>query len=205
MPIFGTGCGGSWSRFRLSNLDADLRHRMRRELVEIQRHLGTTTVYVTHDQTEALTMADRLVVIDRGKIRQIGTVEEIYNKPADIFVASFVGTPKINIIDGFISGGTIKPFNLSIIFIPSDYKSREVTVGIRPEDISIDNDGKFQGTINSVEYLGDKSILTVKYADYFLIVSADPEKYTTGEKISFSIKAGKSFIFNKQTGRCFNT
>ncbi|MCP4706821.1 MAG: ABC transporter ATP-binding protein, partial [candidate division Zixibacteria bacterium] len=81
----------------LSNLDAALRNKMRRELVEIQRTLGTTTVYVTHDQTEALTMADRLVVIEKGKIRQIGTVEEIYNKPADIFVASFVGTPKINI------------------------------------------------------------------------------------------------------------
>lgn len=188
----------------LSNLDADLRNKMRRELVDIQKQLGTTTVYVTHDQTEALTMADRLVVIDKGKIKQIGTVEEIYNKPADIFVASFVGTPKINIIDGFISGGTIKPFNLSTIFIPSDYKSREVTIGIRPEDIFIDKNSNLQGQITSVEYLGDRSLLTIKYSDYFLTISTDPDKFNIGDKINFSIKPGKAFLFNKQTGLCFN-
>ncbi len=188
----------------LSNLDADLRNRMRLELVEIQRQLGTTTVYVTHDQTEALTMADRLIVIDKGKIRQIGTVEQIYNKPADIFVASFVGTPKINILDGFISNGTIKPFNLSTIFLPSDYNSREVTIGIRPEDIFIDKDSKLHGKLTSVEYLGDRSLLTLKYSDYFLVISTEPVKYKIGDNITFSIKANKAFLFNKQTGVCFN-
>lgn len=188
----------------LSNLDADLRHKMRRELVEIQRNLGTTTIYVTHDQTEALTMADRLVIMDKGKIRQIGTVEEIYNRPADIFVASFIGTPKINIIDGFISNGTIKPFNLSTIFIPSDYSAREVTIGIRPEDIFLDKDGNLQAEIISVEYLGDRSLLTIKYSDYLLVISTEPDKYTIGDKISFSIKPEKAFLFNKQTGECFN-
>jgi len=188
----------------LSNLDAALRSKMRRELVEIQRQLGTTTVYVTHDQTEALTMADRLIVIDKGKIRQIGTVEQIYNKPADIFVASFVGTPKINILDGFVSNGTIKPFNISAIFLPSDYNSRKVTIGIRPEDIFIDQDSKLSGKITSVEYLGDRSLLTIKYSDYFLVISAEPGKYTIGDNISFGIKLGKAFLFNKQTGECFN-
>ena len=188
----------------LSNLDADLRNRMRRELVEIQRQLGTTTVYVTHDQTEALTMADRLIVIDKGKIRQIGTVEQIYNKPADIFVASFVGTPKINLIDGFVSNGTIKPFNLSTIFIPSDYNSREVTIGIRPEDIFIDKDSNLAGKLTAVEYLGDRSLLTIKYSDYFLVISTEPAKYKIDDKITFSIKPEKAFLFNKQTGECFN-
>jgi multiple sugar transport system ATP-binding protein len=188
----------------LSNLDADLRNKMRRELVDIQRQLGTTTIYVTHDQTEALTMADRLAVINAGKIHQIGTVDEIYNKPADIFVASFVGTPKINLVDGFLSGGTIKPFNLSAIFVPSDYNSREATIGIRPEDIFIDKDSNFQGRITSVEYLGDKSLLTVKYTDYFLTISTEPGKYNIGDTINFSIKENKPFLFNKQTGRCFN-
>lgn len=188
----------------LSNLDADLRHKMRRELVEIQRRLGTTTIYVTHDQTEALTMADRLVVIDNGKIRQIGTTKEIYNKPTDIFVASFIGTPKINLIDGFISNGTIKPFNLSTIFVPSDYNSREVTIGIRPEDIFLDKDSKLQGQITSVEYLGDRSLLTIKYSDYFLVLSTEPQKYTIGDNITFSIKPEKAFLFHKETGVCFN-
>jgi len=188
----------------LSNLDADLRHRMRRELVDIQRKLGTTTVYVTHDQTEALTMADRLIVIDKGKIRQIGTVEEIYNKPADSFVASFVGTPKINLLDGFIRDGVIKPFGLSVIYVPSDYNSREVKVGIRPEDIYIDSQGKLSGQITGIEYLGDRSILSVRYLDSFLTIVSDPQKFSIGDKINFSIKPEKAFLFNKQTGACFN-
>jgi len=187
----------------LSNLDADLRHRMRRELVEIQRKLGTTTIYVTHDQTEALTMADRLIVFDSGKIRQVGTVEQVYNKPADSFVASFVGSPKINLLTGLIDNGTIKPFNLSAIFVPSDYKSREVLIGIRPEDIFLEDNGKLQGEISAVEYLGDKSILTIRYIDEFLTISTDPDKYNIGTKVSFSIKPEKAFLFDKQTGRCF--
>lgn len=188
----------------LSNLDADLRHRMRRELVEIQRRLGTSTVYVTHDQIEALTMADRLIVIDAGKIRQVGTVEEIYNKPADIFVASFVGTPKINLFGGHISDNLIRPLNLSTVLIPSGYWSNEVTIGIRPEDIYPEQNGIHQGEITGVEYLGDKSVLTVKSGDDFLTISTEPKKYDIGSKINFTINSQKAFLFNKETGECFN-
>ncbi len=188
----------------LSNLDADLRHRMRRELVEMQRRLATTTVYVTHDQTEALTMADRLVVIDKGKIKQIGSVEEIYNRPANIFVASFVGTPKINLVNGLISDSTIKPFDLPTNNMPADYSSREVTVGIRPEDIYIDDGGKFQGEITGIEYLGDKSILSIKYDNNLLNISTAPQKYSAGDRISFNIKPDKAFIFCNRTGVCLN-
>jgi len=188
----------------LSNLDADLRTRMRRELVDLQRTLGTTTIYVTHDQTEALTMADRLVVIESGKIRQIGTVEDIYNKPADIFVASFVGTPKINLIEGHISGGTIKPFNFSKVFIPASYLAPEVIIGIRPEDVVIDDDGRFAGTVDSIEYLGDKNIVTVKYLTHKLTIATDPRKFAIDDIVRFNIRSGKPLFFNKKTGECFN-
>jgi len=187
----------------LSNLDAELRTRMRRELVELQRKLGTTTVYVTHDQTEALTMADRLVVIEDGKIRQVGTVEEIYNEPADLFVASFVGTPRINLIDGFISGGTIKPFNISTVFVPSDYDRRELIIGLRPEDIYLDGEGKYIGTVKSVEYLGDRTLLTINYVNTPLTMIATPHDYKSGDSLRFSINRSRTYLFNKDNGHAF--
>jgi ABC-type sugar transport system ATPase subunit len=177
---------------------------MRRELVDLQRSLGTTTVYVTHDQTEALTMADRLVVIESGRIRQIGTVEDIYNHPADLFVAGFVGTPKINLIDGLISGGTIKPFNLSRVTVPPDYFSDEVIIGIRPEDIIIEENGHFAGTVENIEYLGDKNILTLKYLAHKITISTEPRPFSIGDIVRFNIRSGKTFIFNKETGTRFN-
>ncbi|UCD18312.1 MAG: ABC transporter ATP-binding protein [Candidatus Zixiibacteriota bacterium] len=187
----------------LSNLDADLRNKMRRELVDLQRNLGTTTIHVTHDQTEALTMADRLVVIDSGKIRQIGTVDEVYNYPADLFVASFLGTPKINLLSGWVSNHVIKPFDLSIVSIPPEYKLREVTIGIRPEDILAGDDGLFSGEVTAVEYLGSKCIVTFKYMDSNLILLADPGLYAIGDKIGFSIRTSRAHIFSRETGACF--
>jgi len=184
----------------LSNLDADLRTRMRRELVELQKNLGVTTVYVTHDQTEALTMADRLVVIDDGFIRQIGTVDDIYNKPADTFVAAFIGTPKINLIEGWISDGMIKPFRISKVFVPSDYELREIIVGIRPEDILIDPEGKYSATVKSVEYLGDRSIMTARFINQDITLVHDPGKYEPGDQIRFSIDDGHLHLFHKETG-----
>jgi len=165
----------------LSNLDADLRTRMRRELVELQKNLGVTTVYVTHDQTEALTMADRLVVIENGAIRQIGTVDEVYNKPADTFVAAFIGTPRINLVEGWISEGMIKPFRISKVFVPSDYDLREIIVGVRPEDVRIDPEGKYSATIKSIEYLGDHSVMTAKFINQDITLVHDPGKYAPGD------------------------
>ncbi|RKX32293.1 MAG: hypothetical protein DRP46_01510, partial [Candidatus Zixiibacteriota bacterium] len=184
----------------LSNLDADLRTRMRRELVELQKNLGVTTIYVTHDQTEALTMADRLVVIKDGAVRQIGTVDEVYNRPADTFCASFIGMPKINLIEGWISEGMIKPFRISKVFVPSDYEPREIMVGIRPEDIMIDPESKYTGTIKAIEYLGDRSIITARFINQDLTLVHVPGKHEIGDQIRFSINNDKVHLFNKATG-----
>lgn len=187
----------------LSNLDADLRRKMRRELVDLQKKLGTTTIHVTHDQTEALTMADRLVVIDAGRIRQSGTVDEVYHHPADLFVASFLGSPKINVLTGWISNNLVKPFDMSIVHIPHDYHDREVTVGIRPEDILPGDDGLFTGEVVGVEYLGSNSVLTVSYTDQQLTLLAEPNAYQVGDTIRFSVRINNVHLFHRETGVCF--
>jgi len=184
----------------LSNLDAELRTRMRREIVQLQRSLGTTTIHVTHDQTEALSMADRLVVMNEGKIRQIGTVHEVYNRPADMFVASFVGTPKINMIDAEVREGLIKPFDISEVFIPDKYRLREIVIGIRPEHIIADPNGKFGGEVEIVEYLGNRNILTVKFLDQTLLVQTDISGFKAGDRIRFSIDDRDVILFDKETG-----
>jgi ABC-type sugar transport system ATPase subunit len=184
----------------LSNLDADLRTRMRRELVEIQKKLGTTTVHVTHDQTEALTMANRLVVMESGRIRQIGTVDDVYNRPADVFVASFIGTPKINLIDGWVEDNFIRPFKISSVFVPSDHRSRSITVGIRPEDIVITEDGEYTGVVKRCEYLGDRAVVTIDYLKNELILLAAPGQFSPGDTLTFTIRTDKLHLFEKEAG-----
>ncbi len=184
----------------LSNLDADLRSRMRREIVELQKELGTTTVHVTHDQTEALTMADRMVVMASGRIRQVGTVDEIYNHPADLFVASFIGTPKINLLDGWLENNAIKPFGVSLVRAPAGYIANEVTIGIRPEDIIAGDNGKYNGIVKSTEYLGDRSVLTITYLDNTLTLLAEPGKYQKDDNIHFDIKIDKLLLFKRDSG-----
>jgi len=187
----------------LSNLDADLRRKMRRELVDLQKKLGTTTIHVTHDQTEALTMADRLVVIDAGKIRQVGPVDEVYHHPSDLFVASFLGTPKINVLTGWISNNLVKPFDLSVVHIPNDYSDREVTIGIRPEDILAGEDGIFAGEVVAEEYLGGSSVITVAYMNHHLTLLVEPNAYTVGDTIRFSVRINRVHLFDRETGVCF--
>jgi multiple sugar transport system ATP-binding protein len=157
----------------LSNLDAMLRIGMRAELKHLHHELGATTVYVTHDQNEALTLSDRIVVMEAGILRQIGTPEEIYKKSADLFVARFVGSPQINILEGhtlvenneqfFISGPLKKK-----IAIDSEYMDKDLTVTVRPEEIKIkrENDNAWlECIIYSVLPAGSETIITVKKDD----------------------------------------
>jgi len=184
----------------LSNLDAELRTRMRREIVQLQKNLGTTTIHVTHDQTEALSMADRLVVMNEGKIRQIGTVEEVYNRPADMFVASFVGTPRINMMETTVHDGLIKPFDISEVLIPEKYRLREIVLGIRPEHIIPDPEGRFGGEVKMVEYLGSRNILTVDFLGQDVLVQTDIVGFKGGEKFRFAIDKENVILFDKETG-----
>jgi len=155
---------------------------MRREIVQLQKKLGVTTIYVTHDQVEALTMADRIVVLESGVIRQIGTVDEIYNSPADIFVAGFIGTPRMNFVNGWIDDNRIKPFNLSGVYIPPKYSLREITLGIRPEDIIFDEQGVFSGLVKNIEYLGDRNIVQVDFLDQSLTLTTKPQQCKINNK-----------------------
>jgi ABC-type sugar transport system ATPase subunit len=185
----------------LSNLDADLRARMRKEIVKLVKKLGVTTVHVTHDQTEALTMADRIAILDSGVIRQIGTVDEIYNSPADIFTASFVGSPRMNIIKGWASNSLIKPVNLSTMIIAPEYSLREFVIGIRPEDITIDNRGSFSGIVEATEYLGDHCLVTVRYLEESITINTDIDQYAVGDELRFDINSERVQIFDKESGR----
>jgi sn-glycerol 3-phosphate transport system ATP-binding protein len=140
----------------LSNLDAKLRVSMRVEIRKLQRRLATTSIYVTHDQLEAMTLADRLVVLNGGRIEQIGTPLEVYNKPASTFVASFIGSPAMNLITARLDGNRLSLWPISFTFDGEAAYSGEVTVGIRAEDLSIATPGQpyLPFKVDYVEELG---------------------------------------------------
>lgn len=148
----------------LSNLDAKLRETLRIELEHIQKTRGSTTLYVTHDQIEALTMADRIAVLDSGRVIQIGTPHDIYDRPATTFVAQLVGTPRINLLEAnrsdgalHVAGSTIKlPLPESRAAFPALLK-----LGVRPEDVAIRADGPFTGVIALVEPLGAETVMHI--------------------------------------------
>ncbi|OLP52864.1 sugar ABC transporter ATP-binding protein [Rhizobium rhizosphaerae] len=130
----------------LSNLDAKLRVSMRAEIRDLQKRLQTTTVYVTHDQVEAMTMADKIVVLNGGKVEQVGHPLELYRKPANLFVATFIGSPQMNLITGALAAGM-----------------QATTIGVRPEHLRVVTDGGhgWTGTVASAEYLGSDTYLSV--------------------------------------------
>jgi multiple sugar transport system ATP-binding protein len=184
----------------LSNLDADLRVRMRREIVELQKRLGVTTVHVTHDQGEALTMADRIMILNDGRVHQIGLVDDIYNKPADLFVATFVGTPKINLYEASLEGEAIQPLGISKVYIPGSYVGRDLVVGIRPEDVFLAPDGKYNAPVTGIEYLGDHTVATLAYLNHQIVLISKPGSCAVGDDVRFDIRLEKLHFFDKSSG-----
>ena len=146
----------------LSNLDARLRVTMRTQIKELHERLQTTTIYVTHDQLEAMTLADRVVVMNGGRIEQIGTPHEIYDAPATLFVASFVGSPAMNLIPGAVSGGLFTAPGVSLP-CPGAPEAAAVTLGLRPEDLgpAAPEAAALQGTAVTAEMIGDATLVTV--------------------------------------------
>ena len=148
----------------LSNLDAALRSEMRVEISKLHKKLKSNIVYVTHDQIEAMTLADKIVIMNNGKIEQSGTPDEIYNNPNNIFVAEFIGNPKMNIFkvesEDIINKNTFKLFNNDINFENINFQN-ELYVGIRPEDISLENTGEFSVgiSVDLIENLGSEKII----------------------------------------------
>jgi ABC-type sugar transport system ATPase subunit len=155
----------------LSNLDAKLRESLRVELKHLQKVHRSTTLFVTHDQIEALTMADRIAVLNAGCIIQIGTPEDIYDRPATIFVAQLVGTPRINLVKSKRENGTLV-IEKSLLHLPvpdGDKMPDEVLIGIRPEDIVPDAEGEFIGKVALTEPLGVQTVIHIRSGEQSLL------------------------------------
>jgi len=165
----------------LSNLDAALRAGMRVELARLHHRLGATILYVTHDQAEAMTLAEKIIVLDKGKIQQIGAPAEIYHAPANTFVAGFVGSPRMNFIEGSVDGSGVftgDNCRLDLSGVPAGTApAGPLTVGIRPEDIRIDGGGRFSlpGTVDIVEDLGADKFVHASSGGREWIVRAPPD------------------------------
>ncbi len=175
----------------LSNLDAKLREGMRYEIKEIQRELGITVVYVTHDQTEAMAMSDRIVVINRGVIQQVGTPQEIYRTPANQFVADFVG--RVDFLRGRVRGGRIELTGLGQSLRYDGPCTGEVVVAVRPESLSLarPGEGQLTGAIVNKYYLGDISDLRVDVGGAVIRLIAPPEICDTmerGQQVALAIR-----------------
>ena len=183
----------------LSNLDASLRQKMRGEIVALQKRLGITMIYVTHDQIEALTMADQLLVLNDGRICQSGRPTEIYNDPQELFVASFIGTPPINIFEDTISGGRMKSLSLSL---GSEVEDGRYMVGIRPEYIKV-GEGDLSGEVVSSEYIGAVSHLKVRVGEIVLTMVCDGDCAAAPGSVSpyFNIPPDKIYLFDIASGR----
>ncbi|NOZ32616.1 MAG: ABC transporter ATP-binding protein [Alphaproteobacteria bacterium] len=185
----------------LSNLDAKLRTVMRAELKHLQRELATTTIYVTHDQVEAMTLADRIVIMNEARIRQIGTPAEIYARPASTFVAGFVGSPPMNLIAGTLAGGLFSHVG-GTLAVPGAGDG-EVTLGVRPEDISVtDGDADLTGVVYSSELLGDCTLLNVRVGGALVAAKVGPtEGRDMGTQIGLKLTHEKLHLFDQATGK----
>jgi multiple sugar transport system ATP-binding protein len=184
----------------LSNLDAKLRLETRLELHALQRALGATTVYVTHDQEEAMTLADRIAVFMEGRIVQVGTPREIFSRPQTIDVAGFIGTPPMNMVTGMWQAGTV---TVGIAALPVAARSaiaREVMLGVRPHDLRLAADG-IAATVERVEDLGDSSIASFHVGDRLLKLKSDrvPD-VREGEAVHLGFAPEAAHLFDPQTG-----
>ena len=191
----------------LSNLDAKLRIYMRAELKRMQHELGITTVYVTHDQVEAMTLADRIVVLNNGKVMQFGTPHDLYNKPQNKFVAQFLGSPKMNFLDCIVKYKKIFVNQHSLrnhLSVKGISNSKSITVGIRPEHISVSSVTKANcdGVIELVEYLGSDVFIYVKCQERIVALRVDDKSnFKVGNKIYMSFSKKHMHFFDTNNNR----
>ncbi len=164
----------------LSNLDAKLRNQMRIEIRSLQQRLGVTAVYVTHDQVEAMTMADRIIVLNAGRIEQIGTPTEIYEHPASTFVAGFMGAPPMNLLRADIAGGRLQLSSQTLLPVPAPQLATDsVLVGFRPEDVRLGGDGSAVLEVQIIEELGAVRLLHGHLGDQPFSVSIGKDEHAT--------------------------
>ena len=187
----------------LSNLDARLRLQTREEIRRIQRETGITTIFVTHDQEEAMSISDQIVVMKLGVVQQIGAPQNVYDDPANLFVAKFLGTPPINVFSGTVRGGKLYLGEDAVLDVPG-VADQDVHVGVRPEGFELDPNGAMHCQLNSVEVMGrDSSVVCTHVASQNsvvrAIIDADNKVDMTAETVSFTLKPHKVFLFNKET------
>jgi multiple sugar transport system ATP-binding protein len=186
----------------LSNLDAKLRVSTRAQIKNLQHTLKTTTIYVTHDQIEAMTLADRVVVMNKGLIQQVGTPTEIYDAPANTFVASFIGSPAMNLIEGTISGGVFEAPHTRVEGLPSGL-SGPITLGFRAEDAAIvQGNGQVAAPVYAIELLGEASMISYRIGDSLVSIKA-PKEYRAeiDDVVHAAVPASICHLFDKSTGR----
>ena len=201
----------------LSNLDAKLRNQMRAEIIKLRERINTTFIYVTHDQTEAMTLGDRIVIMRDGYIQQIGTPQEVFNHPANLFVAGFIGMPVMNFFDAMLEREDERYFvsleglrvelsrEKEARLLAQKVESQPVTLGVRPEHTVISNRDGVSATIDLSEMMGSSVHLHVTAAgrDVIIIVPTLDEEtgYHAGDKLCFTFNGSAAHIFSKETGK----
>lgn len=200
----------------LSNLDAKLRVAMRAEIAKLHRRLETTTIYVTHDQTEAMTMADRIVIMKDGFIQQIGSPTEVYNTPNNMFVAGFIGSPAMNFFTVTLNNGVISdglglslhlPEGRNKVLVDQGYEGKEIVFGIRPEDIHSEEvvlqaspEAKVTAEVVVSELLGAESMLYTRVGHTEFVSKVDARDFhNPGEKLDLAFNISKAHFFDKET------
>lgn len=192
----------------LSNLDAKLRAQTRAELIEMHQRLGITVVYVTHDQVEAMTMAQRIAVMKDGKLQQVGTPREVYENPANVFVAGFIGTPPMNFLDATVSapGQAVldMPGSPELAVRPGGQAGTRVTLGVRPEHLTVVETGGVPIEVRTVEWLGHETLLScspVGVADKRLMLRHEGAmNAAVGQRLNIAAPAERVHLFNAATG-----
>lgn len=184
----------------LSNLDAKLRVSTRAQIKNLSHELAVTTIYVTHDQIEAMTLADRVVVMEKGIVQQVGSPTEIYDKPANSFVASFIGNPAMNLIHGEMSNGVFKAEHTEISGLSAP--DGKTTLGFRAEDAQVVSDGgDINAKIYTQELLGDATMVSVRIGGSLVAVKAEKNyRARIDDPVSFKIPSDVCHLFNSETG-----
>jgi multiple sugar transport system ATP-binding protein len=196
----------------LSNLDAKLRVQTRAEILRIQRRLGTTTIYVTHDQVEAMTMGDRIAVMKDGILQQVGTPPQLYTSPVNVFVAAFIGSPAMNFATARADDGKLKLGKHDLVLsgraaqAAAERKGKDILIGFRPEDLEIVESGgtngsvRFPAKIDVVEYLGNQELLHADAEGNDIVALVPSERGAkAGEQVEFAIPPGKLHLFDPES------
>jgi multiple sugar transport system ATP-binding protein len=190
----------------LSNLDAKLRAELRRELKLLHQKLGSTMIYVTHDQVEAMTLASRIVVMERGQVQQIGTPIDVYERPANRFVAGFLGAPAMAFVDGALDdAGRFTAGELAIApgagCCAQGLAAQPATLGVRPEHVAIRAAGPMAGTVSLVEPMGNHQVVWIRCGAHTLAsLVHDESVYAPGQAVRFGVDAARVSLFDPQSG-----